>query len=781
MVSKIEKGRKHQFNRRRFRLPAPQWEAIKDRARKSGLTLASVLLGAFAEVLSRWAKSSHYCLNLTLFNRLPLVPDVDRIVGDFTSLVLLEVDAAGGSSFEERGRRTQAQMWDDLDHRYVGGVRVMRELKRARGEAGAGAPVVFTSMLTLPGSGEVTAEDRLTLSPVFGVSQTPQVWLDHQASEQGGRLSFVWDAADELFPPGMLDDMLAAYLELLERLAAGEDAWGERAPLRLPAAHLALYAAANATLAEVPEGLLHTPFLAQAAARPESPAVISAERTLTYGELRRLACGLGRRLRVAGVEPGSLVGVVMTKGWEQVAAVLAALAAGAAYLPIDAELPRERRDYLLTHGGVRVALTQPRHAALEWPDGVAVLAVDGSEGEDGPWPEPRRGPDDLAYTIFTSGSTGLPKGVMIEHRSALNTILDMNRRFAAGREDRVLGISSLSFDLSVYDLFGLWAAGGAVVLPEAAAGRDPARWLELMERFRVTVWNTVPALLEMLVEYAEGRGTRLPAALRLVLLSGDWLPLSLPARLRALAPGPVEVVSLGGATEAAIWSILHPVDSVDPAWRSIPYGRAMASQSVQVLDANLAPRPVWVPGELYIGGAGLARGYWRDPAKTAASFVASPEGERLYRTGDLGRWRPDGTIELLGREDFQVKVQGHRIELGEIEAALATHPAIDAAVVTAPGERGNGRRLVGYVVPAEGCAVAVEDLRAWLAGRLPGYMVPATLVALAALPLTANGKVDRRALPDPGEKPRGGRGAAAGLHTPIAELLAGIWEEVLSA
>ncbi len=778
------------FTRRGGSLEAAAWERFKACAARSGVTPSVAVLAAFAEVLAAWSKSPRFTLNLTLFNRLPLHPEVDRIVGDFTSLTLLEVDTSRGETFEARIRQIQQRLWDDLDHRYVSGVRVMRELAQARREAGMAAPVVFTSMLNLRSgdeagdAGEAVGEgpQGLPLSGVYGVSQTPQVWLDHQVSEQEGRLVLVWDAVEELFPAGLLDDMLAVYLALLERLAAGEEAWREAAPLRLPAAHLALYAAANpmAPMAGIALGLLHEPFLAQARQRPESPAVLSAEKTLRYGELGRLASGLGRRLRAAGVAPGSLVGVVMTKGWEQAVAVLGALAAGAAYLPVDADLPQERRDYLLSQGGVRVALTQARHAALAWPEGVSVLVVDGAAGEDGPWPAPRQDAGDLAYTIFTSGSTGLPKGVMIEHRSAFNTVVEVNRRFAVGPEDRVLGVSSLSFDLSVYDLFGLWAAGGAVVLPEATAGRDPARWLELMERFGVTVWNTVPALLEMLVEYAEGRGARLPGALRLVLLSGDWLPLSLPARLRSLAAGPVEVVSLGGATEASIWSILYPVREVDPGWRSIPYGRAMAGQSFQVLDADLAPRPVWVPGELYIGGAGLARGYWRDPVKTAASFVASPgTGERLYRTGDLGRWLPDGTIEFLGREDFQVKIQGHRIELGEIEAALAAHPAIETAVVTAPGERGKGRRLVGYAVPAAGQAVAIEDLRAWLAGKLPGYMVPAVLVAVAALPLTPNGKVDRRALPEPGEAPGEGRGDAAGLHTPVEELLAGIWEEVL--
>ena len=774
--------RQVRFVRRRGRLDAAVWQRFKAAASGAGLTLSAAVLAAFAEVLAAWSKSTRFTLSLTLFNRLPLHPQVNAIVGDFTSLTLLEVDAAAGETFGDRARLVQQRLWDDLDHRATGGVRVLRELARRRGGGAGLAPVVFTSLLTLR-DGEAAAGEGegLALTAVYGVSQTPQVWLDHQASEQAGGLDFNWDAVEDLFPAGLLDGMLAAYLDLLARLATAEETWRERAPLRLGAAHPALSAAADPEAdPETGQGLLHHPFLARAAEAPGRPAVVSRERTLSYGELWRLARGLGRRLRDGGAVPGGHVAVVMTKGWEQVAAVLAVHAAGAAYLPVDAELPRERRDHLLAHGEVRWVLTQPRWTALPWPAGVTPLVVTGEEAEDGDWTEPVRRAEDLAYTIFTSGSTGLPKGVMIDHRGALNTVLDVNSRFRIGPQDRVLALSSLSFDLSVWDVFGLLAAGGAVVLPEAEASREPARWLELLEEHGVTVWNSVPALLEMLVEHAEGRGARLPASLRLVLLSGDWLPVALPDRIRALAAGPVEIVSLGGATEASIWSILYPVGEVDPAWRSIPYGRAMRNQGFHVLDSRLEPRPLWVPGELYISGAGLAMGYWRDAAKTAASFLHHPlSGERLYRTGDFGRWRPDGQIELLGRDDLQVKIQGHRIELGEIEAVLARHPAVRLAVAAAVGERGRGRRLIGYVVPEEGTAPAGEELAAWLAGKVPAYMVPAAFVLLDALPLTANGKVDRRALPARQAAERSV--VTAGVRTPVEELLAGIWEEVLGA
>jgi amino acid adenylation domain-containing protein len=318
---------------------------------------------------------------------------------------------------------------------------------------------------------------------------------------------------------------------------------------------------------------------------------------------------------------------------------------------------------------------------------------------------PIQGPGDLAYVIYTSGSTGTPKGVMIDHRGAVNTILDVNQRFGVGPLDRVFALSAFNFDLSVYDVFGPLAAGGAVVLPAESRLLDPGSWGELVERHRVTLWNSVPALLEMLVLNEEANDTGRLRSLRVAMLSGDWLPVSLPDRLRGLAET-VEVVSMGGATEASIWSILYPIGAVDPAWRSIPYGRAMLNQTFHVLDANLEPRPFWVPGELFIGGIGLALGYWRDEERTNERFFVHPRtGERLYRTGDLGRWLPDGNIEFLGREDFQVKIRGHRIELGEIEAALQQVREVQSAVVSVAGSGQEDRRLVAYVVlrqPAAG-------------------------------------------------------------------------------
>jgi amino acid adenylation domain-containing protein len=407
-----------------------------------------------------------------------------------------------------------------------------------------------------------------------------------------------------------------------------------------------------------------------------------------------------------------------------------------------ADLPTERLHHLLRHAEITLAVTQPGLTET-----LPVPSVEVDEGfltGDEPPIRWERGPTDLAYIIYTSGSTGLPKGVMINHRGAVNTILDINHRWNVGPADRVFALSSLGFDLSVYDIFGTLAAGGAIVLPSPGTERSPWEWTDLLTEHGVTVWNSVPALMEMLVEYSAGRGLRLPESLRLVLMSGDWIPVTLPDRVRALSTPDITLIGMGGATEASIWSNFYPIGTVDPAWPSIPYGKPLSNQHFDVLDPALRPRPDWVPGELYIGGTGVAMGYWRDPDKTEHAFITHPAtGQRLYRTGDLGRYLPDGNLEFLGREDFQVKINGFRVELGEIEAALHSHHDVTSAVVIATGNSHDTRRLVAYVTPAH---APVDTLRKYLCCKLPGYLVPERFTALDQFPLTPNGKVDRTAL-----------------------------------
>ncbi|MES1241619.1 MAG: amino acid adenylation domain-containing protein [Acidobacteriota bacterium] len=795
------------FVRRHGEIEPDSWKRLAQRSALAGLTPSVLLCAAFAEVLAAWSRGDRFSINVLYSRRLPLHPQVSRLVGNFASTVLLEVDGRE-PTFELRAARLQERLWEDLQHGIVGGVEVLREANRLQGNgssrARASMPVVFSSLLPFAGAenGNGTAT-RGAGRPelVFSSVQTPQVALEVLVTEVAGTVHYTWSSVEEAFPAGFVAAMFEAWRGLARELGEGEGAW-RRDRRRgheercfgcglMPASQLARRRKVNATAGPEPEGLLHHPVDCQAALRPDDVAVVAADRRLTYGELSREAGRIAAELRRLGARPGRLVAVMLEKGWEQAAAVLAILRVGAAYLPIDPGLPQERRWYLLEQGEAEIALTRTGCAGGPgWPHGVSVVSVGPHPPAPSPappfTPSPGEGEtsrSDLAYVLFTSGSTGVPKGVMIEHRGAANTVADVNRRFGISEADRVLALSSLSFDLSVWDLFGVLGAGGRLVMPDPAASRDPSHWHELVVREGVTVWNSVPALVELYVEHLERHGEPWPAHLRLVMMSGDWIPVGLPRRIRALE-STAELISMGGATEASIWSILFPIGEVDPGWKSIPYGRPMTNQTFEVLDERLDPCPDWVPGQLYIGGAGLARGYWKDEMRTRASFLTHPRtGERLYRTGDLGRWLPDGTIEFLGREDLQVKIQGYRVELGEIESVLARHPGVRDAVVAAVGEARGHKRLVAWYVagsrPDGRRKVEAAELRAWLEARLPDYMVPLLYVPLEALPLTANGKVDRKALPSPGTSRPALADRFAAPRTPTELTMARLWETVL--
>jgi pyochelin synthetase len=741
------------YRRRSARIDAAIWRSLKERAIRLNLTPAGVLLAAYAEALTFWSKSPSFLLQLRSFNRLPLHPQANDILGDFTSVDLLEVDNVKGKTFEARARHQQEQLWRDLEHRYFSGVRVMRELARFQGVGPkAIAPVAFTSLLNLGSGGEETTWLGGLGETVYAITQTPEAYLDCMVQEDRGALVIHWDAVEEMFPSSLLDDLFPAYRWLLEQLAAEDSSWSrtlaENSQKLLPEGQARMIAEVNDTSAPVSDEFLHTLFLKQVEERPQEIAVATPARRMSYAEVYDRACRVEEELLARGLEPNQLVGIVMEKGWEQVVAVLGVLFAGGAYMPIDPELPAERQRYLIENGDVKVVLTQSTvRDRVSVPHEVEVLTVDGLDPVAGraPVARARQKQEDLAYVIYTSGSTGQPKGVMIDHRGAVNTVLDINHRFGIGPKDRVLALSRLDFDLSVYDIFGMLAAGGTIVMPAAKRAQDPAHWAQLLVTENVSVWNTVPALMGLLAGQAE-QGEAMGQSLRVIMLSGDWIPVGLPSRIRRLLPK-AKIMSLGGATEASIWSILYPVEQVDARWKSIPYGKPMRNQTFQVLNHAQEPCPVWVPGQLYIGGIGLARGYWRDAHKTSGSFIHHPtSGARLYRTGDWGRYLPEGNIEFLGREDSQVKMQGYRIELGEIEAKLQEHEAVEHCVVVVREDAAGEKHLVGYVI-AVGGPVEAAALREFLRAKLPEYMVPAVFVFLDQFPLTANGKVDRKALP----------------------------------
>ncbi|MFF5428458.1 MULTISPECIES: non-ribosomal peptide synthetase, partial [unclassified Streptomyces] len=368
---------------------------------------------------------------------------------------------------------------------------------------------------------------------------------------------------------------------------------------------------------------------------------------------------------------------------------------------------------------------------------------------------------------------------MIDHRGARNTIHDINHRINLTPHDRTLALSNLSFDLSVWDIFGTLTAGATLVLPNPGTQRDPHHWNTLIHHHHITIWNSVPALFELLTEHRHHTHDHTPT-LRTALLSGDWIPLTLPPRAHTTFPH-LTLHSLGGATEASIWSIHHPITTINPQWTSIPYGKPLTNQTLHILDHHQKPRPPYTTGHIHIGGTGTALGYWKDPHKTNNAFTTNPHThQRLYRTGDLGRYWPDGTIEFLGREDQQTKINGYRIEPGEIDNTLTTHPHIHTTLTTThTNPTTNTRQLTTYIIPTNPTTPPnPQDIRNWLHTKLPHYMIPTHIITLDKLPLTPNGKINHKALPHPTTQPHNTTHTPP--TTPTEHTLTTIWTQLLN-
>ncbi|MEU7412792.1 amino acid adenylation domain-containing protein [Streptomyces sp. NPDC042638] len=763
------------LTRRSFFLDRAGWQRLRAAFRTHRVLPTTGLLHVYAEVLGTWAAAPRFCLNVLHQNWTNRHPEAAGVVGQFSATLPLEVDLGAEDTFWARAAVLQRRLWRDLEHADVSAVEITRELAARRGwTTTAALPYVFNSMLG-PAPDRRPAPGRPVCRTVHTGLRTPQVLIDNQTKDApDGGVECVWDMVDEAFPDGLPQLLFDTYRRVLQELAAPDGA--DAVPDLLPPGHRDTVAALNRPAA-APAGRLEDAFLAQARRRPDAPAVVAAGRTLGYGELERASGALAGRLAALGAGPGQVVPVVMAKGWEQVVAVLGVLRAGAAYCPVDASLPADRIARLTAACGSPVVLTQS-HTEPRLPDGVTALRVDEPLPGEAPPPEGPRGARDVAYVIYTSGSTGTPKGVVIEHEAALNTVVDVCGRIGLGPADRVFGISSLSFDLSVWDVFGTLGAGAALVLPAASSRPDPVGWARCAAEHGVTVWNSVPALAEMLVELIEEDPGRHTPPVRAFLLSGDWIPTTLPGRMRRCLPD-VRVLAMGGATEAAIWSNLHEVAEVDPAWPSVPYGVPLTGQTMRVLDHRLELRPPWATGRIHIGGTGLARGYAGDAERTAERFLTHPRtGERLYWTGDLGRYWPDGTIEFLGREDRQLKIQGFRVEPGEVEAALRGHPGVVECAVCAVPAPGGQQALVALVVAAGGEPPAPAALTAHLRDRLPAYLVPGRIHLVDRLPLTANGKVDpRAALALTGDA--GPDDGGTDLDDQVLKQLAEVWSELL--
>lgn len=737
-IKSTKEEKKGGFTRRSARLSPTQWESLKSFAKNHNITPVSMLLGIFAEVIKRWSKQPEFTLNLTQFRRLPLHSEVDELVGDFTTLNLLRIDNEQGENLTEKIRIIQKQLMSDLEHSLYSGVEVERALANKWNDTqGSLMPIVFTSGL----GGRELNEDEWLGKLEYSASQTPQVWLDHQVMEINGGIILSWDAREDIFAEGVLDEMFLAYEKLLLSLAEDYSLFTQRgAVVSYTPSNERI--AANRTSGEITSETLDSLFVQQVKKTPKAAALIWEKGSMSYEELYFKAKDLA--LKLSG-KKGDVYGIYIEKGYKQIVAALGILLSGGVYLPLDVNNPAERVSQIIRDAEVKTILTSDRTDTAACAFGLHNIKVTDEAAAFIEISESNNSLADLAYIIYTSGSTGTPKGVAIHHKGAVNTILDVNERINLSPKDRLFGISSLNFDLSVYDIFGVLAAGAALVIPKEEDRKNPKVWGRMIEKYGVTVWNSVPAFLQMMTEYYKNHESKEVENLRCALLSGDWIPLDLYENMQKISPK-LKCYGLGGATEASIWSNWIEIPKQIPeGWESIPYGRPLKNQRYYVLNQKLEICPDYVSGMLYIAGDGLAAGYYNNPELTNRSFIWNEElQERLYATGDMGRYWKDGTLEFLGRKDKQVKINGYRVELGEIESAAKQVSGIKEAVAVLWREENQTVLAMAYTLQNTDITLNPQDVLKQLKQRVPEYMVPELLQEMDKLPLTTNGKINRK-------------------------------------
>ncbi|HEJ4479822.1 TPA: non-ribosomal peptide synthase/polyketide synthase [Pseudomonas aeruginosa] len=747
-------------------------EALRGTARRQGLTLFMLLLGGFNILLQRYSGQTDLRVGVPIANRNRA--EVEGLIGLFVNTQVLRSVFDGRTSVATllaglKDTVLGAQAHQDLPfERLVEAFKVERSLSHS--------PLFQVMYNHQPLVADIEALDSvagLSFGQLDWKSRTTQFDLSLDTYEKGGRLYAALTYATDLFEARTVERMARHWQNLLRGMLENPQASVDSLPMLDAEERYQLLEGWNATAAEYPlQRGVHRLFEEQVERTPTAPALAFGEERLDYAELNRRANRLAHALIERGVGADRLVGVAMERSIEMVVALMAILKAGGAYVPVDPEYPEERQAYMLEDSGVELLLSQS-HLKLPLAQGVQRIDLDQADAwlenhaENNPGIELNG--ENLAYVIYTSGSTGKPKGAGNRHSALSNRLCWMQQAYGLGVGDTVLQKTPFSFDVSVWEFFWPLMSGARLVVAAPGDHRDPAKLVELINREGVDTLHFVPSMLQAFLQDEDVASC---TSLKRIVCSGEALPADAQQQVFAKLPQ-AGLYNLYGPTEAAI-DVTHWT-CVEEGKDTVPIGRPIANLACYILDGNLEPVPVGVLGELYLAGRGLARGYHQRPGLTAERFVASPfvAGERMYRTGDLARYRADGVIEYAGRIDHQVKLRGLRIELGEIEARLLEHPWVREAAVLAM----DGRQLVGYVVLESEGGDWREALAAHLATSLPEYMVPAQWLALERMPLSPNGKLDRKALPAPEVSV-----AQAGYSAPrnaVERTLAEIWQDLL--
>ena len=760
-------------DRRELELPAELVARLRALGREEGATLFTVLLAAFKALLFRYTGQEEISVGTPVAGRDRT--EVGGLIGFFVNTLVLRTALSGGDGFRALLRRVHDELLEAYAHQEAPFEKLVEEL---RPERSLNHAPLFQVMFTLQNAPREALElPGLTFRAMPAAAELAKFDLGLVLAERpAGAVSCVLHFNADLFDAATAARMLGHYRTLLEG-AAGRPADALSAlPILTEEERAQLTRGWNDPRAEeFAAPPVHTLFEARAAETPDAVALACAGCEVSFGELNRMANRLAHRLLALGVGPETRVGLCAERSAEMVAALLAVFKAGGAYVPLDPSYPRERLDFMLEDARASVLLTESRLAEMFDGRGAHVLRIDdagGGGGEENPGVAVSG--RDLAYMIYTSGTTGRPKAVMVEHASLSSTLAAAQEEFGFDGGDVMPCIAPFSFDISLFELLMPVLAGGRAALLTREEVLDLPGLAAAVEGF--TALHTLPSLMRQLVDEARSRGTRYER-LRMVFVGGDLVPPALLEDLKEVFPR-ARVRVLYGPTEGTIICSCHLVPAGLRASGHL-IGRPLRNAALHLFDVAGNLVPLGVPGEIYIGGAGVARGYWEREELTREKYPAVG-GRRFYRTGDLGRRLPSGELEFHGRTDGQVKIRGYRIELGEVEAALKAHRGVGACVVVAREDAPGDRRLAAYVVPADASAPPrAEDLRRFVQERLPDYMTPAAFVFLGELPLTPNGKVDRKALPAPESARTELDSSFAAPRTPTEEVLSAVWREVL--
>ncbi|WGT29240.1 non-ribosomal peptide synthetase [Pseudomonas marginalis] len=759
----------YQGTRHTFAIEPALAAQLRTCAQQHNVTLFMLLLGAFNVLLHRYTGQGDIRVGVPIANRNRT--EVEGLIGFFVNTQVLRTELSGQTRVAELLQGIKEHALGAQAHQELPFERLVEALKVERSLSHTPLfQVMYNHQPVVADIASVSTASGLELALVEWQGRTTQFDLTLDTYEKSGTLHAALTYANDLFDAPSIARMARHWIRLLQAMVAdGEQRIGEL-PMLAADEQQVLVHAWNQTAQTYPsERGIHHLIEDQVQRTPHAPALVFGSTTLTYAQLDARANQLAHALRERGVGPDALVGICIERSVEMVVGLLAILKAGGAYVPLDPEYPQERLAYMIEDSGIQLLLSQHSLLPLLPVEGIRVMRLDQAPGWLDGYSVAAPAVDihalNLAYVIYTSGSTGKPKGAGNSHRALVNRLCWMQQAYGLDASDAVLQKTPFSFDVSVWEFFWPLMTGARLVVAAPGEHREPARLIETIGEHGITTLHFVPSMLQAFIHEP---GVPRCASLKRIVCSGEALPLD--AQLQVFAKLPqAGLFNLYGPTEAAI-DVTHWT-CIDEGRDTVPIGRPIANLGTYVLDAQLNPVPAGVAGELYLGGTGLARSYHRRPALTAERFVPSPfgDGARLYRTGDRVRQRDDGVIDYLGRLDHQVKLRGLRIELGEIETRLMQHPAVREAVVLVHG----GKQLVAYLV-LEG--EVPTDLKAWLLGSLPEYMVPTHMVPLAKLPVTANGKLDRKALPLPDATPQQ---AYIAPQDDLQKALAAIWSDVL--